>query len=185
MSEYMHPQKKGSMVPEEESLFNEDVIDAIAHEDGLSKNEVRQRYGLEASVEPEPVSGAYITLEDRALAVNGIIEGINRRNKASGASQQAEGYDNNFRRRYQFPDEVASVMRSNAKQYVDRRESQLDTLNATDAMTEAGFDSSHTLSYKNRVRDEIKELEGTGAKMAYERRKFNEKVQRAAKNARQ
>lgn len=185
MSEYMHPQKKGSMVSAEETLFSDAFIDEISHEGGLSKNEVRQQYGVEAPVESEPTPGAYVTLEDRAIAVNGILEGINRRNKASGASQQAEGVDNSFRRRYPFPEDVASIMHSNAKQYTDKREDQLDTLNATSAMTEAGFDSDHVTFYKNRVHDEVKQLEGTGPKKAYERRKFNEKVQNTAKNTKQ
>ncbi|RWZ78290.1 MAG: hypothetical protein EOT05_00810 [Candidatus Microsaccharimonas sossegonensis] len=184
MSEYMLPQKNDSVVPAEGTLFNDDLIDEIAREGNLSTAEVRQQYGIEPPREQEPTSGASVTLVDRAIAIDGIINGINRRNQANGASQQAEGLDNNFRRRYQHPDEVAAIMRSNAKLDDDKREGQLDTLNATTAMIKAGFDPDDVTFYKNRVRDELKQLEGTGSKNAHKRRQFNEKVQATAKNAR-
>ncbi len=155
MTENMKPRNKSRMtpVPLGETLFSDKFIGEIAFENGTTEDTARRTYGIEVPViTPEPVSGAYLTLEDRAIAVSAILVGINRRNKAIGASKQADIKNSAFRKRLSDPDGVASIMSLNSENSNENREAQLDLLNATQAMIGAGFNNKEVLLSKKLLR---------------------------------
>jgi hypothetical protein len=174
VSEYSSPHSKNE-APIEATIFDDDIIDHMAAQVG-SVDEARRQLGIEAPKEPDP--GAFVTLAARAAAVSGIMEGINRENIASGATQQAEIEDSDFRRRYENPENVAEILRSNAAAYVERR---LDIVNATKAMIDEGFDPKEVDTYKDAVRnDEKRRFEGVGPENIARRQEEVKRIQRTA-----
>jgi hypothetical protein len=177
MSEYASSKHSKDEASLEATVFDDALLDEMTKNSGSSENEVRRQLGIEAAPKIEAEPGAFVTLDARAIAVHGILDGINLRNKASGATQQTENLDSEFRGRYKDPEEVASIMRFSAKQ---RTEQHLDTLNATEAMTRQGFDPDHVTFYKNRLVDRARAFEGTGRENVARRKKEAEKVQQTA-----
>jgi hypothetical protein len=180
MTENMKPRNKARSgpVPAEETLFSDKFISEVASINNTTEETVLRTLGIEVPiVTSEPVSGAYVTLEDRAIAVRGIIDGINRRNRSIGANIQADIENSPFRKRFRDPKGVASMMSLTSENSNKNREAQLDLLNATQAMISVGFDSNEVLLSKKRLREEISGYEGTGSKHSNSRKKLLKKVQ--------
>ena len=183
MFEYASLEHSKNEVPLDESVFDDTLLDKTAEQLG-SYDEARRRLGIKAPEYETPKSeaelGAFVTLDARTLAVQGILASINLANKAGGATRQAEITNSDFNRRYKDPEEAASNMRFGAKRHLGEH---FDTLNATGAMINAGFELDYVNFYKNRLRDRKKSFEGIGRKSVAIRKKEAEKVEQTAKNS--
>lgn len=183
MSEYASSKHSKHEALLEATIFDDALLDDMAEKLG-SYDEARRHLGIKApeyeppSIEAEP--GAFLKLGARAIAVQGILEGINIRNRAGGASKTAEVVDSDFNRRYQNPQDILSGMSYSASRSEKEREKYLNILNATTAMIDAGFDPDHVTFYRNRLQDEVKPYEGAGPRSVTKRNKLARKVQNTA-----
>jgi len=173
MSEYASP----------DHVSSDDALLDRAVEYWGSYDEARRHLGLDIPEYETPAldaeqPGAFITLEDRAIAVKGLIEGICIINRAKGARESLGVQDSDFRSNSQHPELMCSGMDKRSNHATEAKTKHLDILNGSVAMGEAGFERSVIMSSRVDLKEELRPYEETGKIGSDRRRKLVTRVQK-------
>lgn len=176
MSEYMQPAKKPLTDSIENTLFDDTLLDDMADKVG-SYDDARRLLGLKTPTYETPEStvssdGASVKLASRALAASNIMATYNQLNKTMGARIASQQPGNDFVKRYDHPEQVTEHMGGKASGMIHRNDADFDTLNATKAMIEAGFDEEMVIRQKDILKRKMINKYGPGKAYAPGRRKF-------------
>lgn len=112
--------------------LNDDEIDNLAEEYDTKMSQLREKNR----------TGVYVTLEDRAVAIEALAHIYAHQNRARGLSKATNipGYRRELNKRYHNVDEVADGAAKNSLQEYASIDSYMQILTKEDDLKNAGFD---------------------------------------------
>lgn len=150
----------------------------------LSASEIRERIGSRPDVvslkRPEQ-TGLFVNIEDRAIALEGIMAYLNRANRVSGGIRHTESGGTEMVRRY--GDQVDEVIKGSERkrdELIGRFRAGISTLAATDALRANGIDDSQIELHRLAIQADINRTYGVGKAYADDRNRLVKKARRLA-----
>lgn len=186
-----------------ETLFDNDTFDSVSSDTaedildkkldhivdtrGVSYDQARfilgiesPQYNLPEIKTVEPSDGVSVELGARALALHNVMATYNQLNKAMGANITSYYPDNDIDTRYSQPDAVREGMGKKAARMIHDNKKDLQVLNATGELVEAGYNSKNAETQERKIGKDLLDRYGPGKAYAPDRNKVAQRAQRAA-----
>ncbi len=114
-------------------------------------------------------AGVSVSLAERALVVEKLMDGISQANRANGASVAVQ-YDEAFNKRYADPEYVVDAMHDKARGSMRGEAGLIERIAKTEELREAGFTDTQVQYAAHGIKSRLRELRGTGPRLVKERR---------------
>lgn len=155
----------------------DEAYDRLDSQGQLSASEIREKIGSrpnETIINRPEQTGLYVTLEDRAVALAGIVRYLNKANQVHGGVTGGEGQ---MRRRYKEDYEgVQTGAHRNRDALIGEFRRGTRVLAATDALSAYGYDEYAVEERRVAIQGEINQRLGVGKEYANVRNRTAQKA---------
>jgi len=167
--------------PDEDDIYDQEIAH-IVDTQHVSYDDARRIHRLETDQYemPETQDGASVELGMRALALTHIMATYGRLNQMMGANKSKEYEGVGINARYANPDQVREGMGINAARMIHKNKADLNALNNTQELIDAGFEPEEVEWQKRKIGKELLDRFGPGKIYAPERKKFIRRIQRVS-----